>query len=272
MTNEEYRKRWLKWHSIYEIQSFRVFRKAIKDSFSGINFDNVTYENYKTVIPLNVMAFPVEKAYIEVYRSVGLIHGRRVGLGINREIKRFNNDLFSRSFLDDILRWVRENANDRIRSVTDTISKRITALIEVSFERGLSVFEMRDYLYKTINRPDFTKYDALRIARTETTTAANHAATVAGESAGIVLEKVWISTKDMRTRDPARYRTRWSHVKQDGKSVGQFEPFEMRSTDGRVNSMMFPGDPKGSLDNIIMCRCTVAYRPMRDKDGFVITR
>jgi hypothetical protein len=223
------------------------------------------------MIALNIMVQPIQEAYNEVYRTVGLTHGRRVGYGINREIKRFNNDLFSRKFLDEILDWVRNNVDERVRSVTETLSKKISLIIEGAFEEGLSVFEMRDRLYKTIDRPDFTKYDALRIARTETTTAANHAATVAGESAGIVLEKVWISTKDMRTRDPARYITRWSHVKQDGKTVGQFEAFEMHATDGRTNFMMYPGDPKGALDNIIMCRCTVAYRPKRDENGFSIS-
>lgn len=272
MTNDAYREQWEKWHHRYEVSAYRIFRKALKESIAGLNTNGVTYENYKIMVPLNVQKEPILKAYIQVYTNVGLTHGRRVGFGINREMKRFNNDFFSQEFLDNILDWVRNNVDYRIRSVNETVSKRITSLIEFSFSNGYSVFEMRDYIFKTINKPDFTKYDALRIARTETTTAANHAATVAGEGAGIVLEKVWISTKDMRTRDPDRYKAKWSHVKQDGKAVGQFEAFKMKSTDGRTNLMMFPGDPAGSVDNIVMCRCTVAYRPMRDSEGFVITR
>lgn len=274
MTNEEYRAQWLKWHSSYEVQAFRVFNKAVKESFSGLNIDYLTYDNYKLIVPLNVQLKPLQDAYVKVYRKIGLIHGRRVGNGINREMKKFNFSFFSQEFEDKIIAWIRENTSDRIRSVSETISKRITRLIEVSFERGFSTMEMRDFLHKKINRPDFTKYDALRIARTETTTAANHAASEAGESAGIVLEKVWISTKDDKTRDPNRHRkqARWSHVKQDGKTVEQFETFEMHSTDGRVNQMNYPGDPSGSVDNIVFCRCTVAYRPKRDEDGFVISR
>jgi hypothetical protein len=272
MTNEEYRTVWLKWHAAYETQAFRIFRKALKQSFAGLNLDNVTYDNYKVLIPLNVQIQPIQDAYVQVYRLIGLTHGKRVGKGINKEIKRFDNDFFNRDFFDNIIEWVIDHTNDRVRSITETISKRITRLIEVSFERGLSVYEMRDYLHKTIDNPDFSKYDALRIARTETTTAANHAATVAGERAGIVLEKVWISTKDDRTRDPKRHKSHWSHVIQDGKTTGQFDTFEMHSDDGRVNLIMFPGDPAGSVDNIVMCRCTVAYRPMRDADGFVIIR
>lgn len=271
MTNNEYRTQWLRWHAGYEIISFRIVNKALKESFNRLPIDNITYDNYMHVVPLNVHIEPISKAYVELYKRVGLLHGKRVGLGINREIKRFDNDFFSFYFLDKIINWVRDNTYERVRSVTETVSKRITRLIEVSFERGLNVEEMRDYLFKKINEPSFTKYDALRIARTETTTAANHAAAVSGESAGIVLEKVWISTKDSRTRDPLRNHSKWSHVRQDGKAVGQFDKFIMRSSDGRTNEMNYPGDPEGSVDNIVMCRCTVAYRPMRDKDGFVIT-
>lgn len=270
MTNDAYREQWEKWHHRYEVSAYRVFRRALKESIAGLNTDGVTYENYKIMVPLNVQRQPILRAYIQVYTNVGLTHGRRVGFGINREMKRFDNDLFSRFFQNSILDWIREHVGDRIVSVSETIAKRIGRLIEVAAEQGMSIEEMQKYLRERINDPKFTKYQALRIARTEVGGAANHAAVVAGENSGIVLEKVWISTKDNRTR--RKPQDQFDHVHMDGVAVGQFDKFTLRSKGGIVDQIEYPGAPNGSAADVIQCRCTVAYRPMRDADGFVISR
>jgi hypothetical protein len=270
MTNDAYREQWLKWRKKYDRTAFALFKKAIKQSFAGIPIDSLTYENYKILIPLNVQIEPIQRAYRLTYSSIGLMHGRRVGFGINRELKRFDNDFFSKSFQESILDWVRENCGSRIISVSETIAKRISRLIEVSQEQGLSVVEMRKYLFEKINLPGFTKWQALRIARTEVTTAANHAAEEAGENAGIMLEKFWISGKSERTRRIPR--DNWDHLHMDGVSVGQFEKFTLRSKGGTVDNLNYPGAPGGSAGDVINCECTIAYRPMRDANGFVISR
>lgn len=270
MTNDQYYKQYSKWRDIYDIRAFRIFRKALNQSFASMPIDNITFENYKIIIKLNIQQLPIQLAYFEVYRTIGLTHGKRVGNGINREIKRFNNDLFSREFLDSIVEWVRGNVASRIVSVSDTMAKRIERLVEVSLEQGFSVLEMQKYLTKTLGSPSFTKFQALRIARTEVTTATNHAANEAGVNAGIVLEKIWVSSRNNRTR--RKPRDQWDHFHMDGKTVGQFDKFIMTSMKGIVDQMDYPGDPKGSAGNVINCNCTHAFRPLRDKDGFVISR
>lgn len=268
MNLNTYRKTWLKYQKAYEIKSYRIFHKALQSSYNGLNPDGVTYDNYKTIIALNIMIQPIQEAYNEVYRTVGLTHGRRVGFGINREIKRFNNDLFSRSFLNSILDWVRDNVGDRIVSVADTMAKRIGRLVEVALEQGLSTQEMQVFLRRKLNEPSFTRYQALRIARTEVTTASNYAASQAAENSGILLEKIWISTIDIRTR--RKPRDQFDHLHMNGQSVGQNEKFVLRSKNGIVDNMDYPGDVKGSAGDIIQCRCTHAFRPKRDENGFAI--
>ncbi len=271
MTNNEYRKQWLSWHRQYERQAFSIFRKAIRASIAGMPISHITYDNYKKIVPLNTKIDPIKKAYIIVYREVGSIHGRRVGKGINREIKNFNNDLFNKLFQTRIIKWIREHGGKRIISVTDTIAKKVMRLIEISLKTGLSTDDMQKSLRKSIDDPSFTKVDAMRIARTETTTATNYSATIAGESAGIVLEKFWIATEDQRTRRGINGE-QWDHYNMDGISVGQFDKFHMTSVTGIKNNMLYPGDPAGDAGNVINCRCTIAYRPKRDSQGFVIQR
>lgn len=269
MTRNQYRKQWLKWRGVYDVIAFRAFNDAIKAAIERMPIDSITYDNYRFVVPLNVQPAPLTAAYNFVYSTIGLRHGRRVGFGINREIKRFDNDLFSRFFQNSIIDWIRENVGSRIVSVSDTISKRIGRLIEVAAEQGMSVDEMQKYLREKLDDPAFSKYQANRIAKTEVTGAANHAASVAAENSGIVLEKIWISTKDGRTR--RKPKDQFDHVHMDGVAVGQYDKFTLRSKGGIVDEIEYPGDPKGSAGDVISCRCTHAYRPIRDSDGFVIS-
>lgn len=58
------------------------------------------------------------------------------------------------------------------------------------------------------------------------------------------VRKVWIATRDLRTRD--------THRALNGDSVGLHEPF--------ANGLMYPGDPAGPAREVINCRCTLRYR------------
>lgn len=269
MTNSEYRAQWLKWQGSYERYAYRVFKRSLSESIATLNVDNVTYDNYKIVIPLNVQQRPIYNAYLLIYRKVGLTHGRRIGNGINREIKRFTYDLFSVKFLENLVEWVRENCSVQIVSTTNTVAKRIQRLVETALDQGLSVQKMQAYLRKRLNDPNFTKYQATRIARTVVGGAANHGAAVSADESGIVLDKVWISRKDKLTRRVPE--DQFDHVQMDGVSVGQYDKFEVPSKLG-TELLDHPCDPKGSAGDVINCRCAVAYRPRRDENGFVITR
>jgi hypothetical protein len=86
------------------------------------------------------------------------------------------------------------------------------------------------------------------IARTEVVSASN-----AGSIAGARLAapfapvtKTWMATLDARTRP--------SHADADGQVVGLDEPFDIGG-----DALDFPGDPGGSPEEVINCRCTVVY-------------
>ena len=89
------------------------------------------------------------------------------------------------------------------------------------------------------------------IARTETLSALNSAheeamqqAIDTGEVAPQDIRKVWVATKDSRTRD--------SHRRIDGDSVGVNERF--------ANGLRYPGDKSGPTKETINCRCTMLTR------------
>ena len=110
---------------------------------------------------------------------------------------------------------------------------------------------------KIVSKPNFYRAQALRIARTETTAAANFAATEAGGVSGFAMQKEWISALDSRTRD--------DHAGTNGQKRPESKPFNVGG-----EKLMYPGDPAGSAGNVINCRCTVAMIPVRDRSGNLI--
>jgi hypothetical protein len=58
------------------------------------------------------------------------------------------------------------------------------------------------------------------------------------------VRRVWVATKDKRTRD--------SHAALDGESVGLDQAFS--------NGLRYPGDPNGPPEEVISCRCTLLMR------------
>lgn len=91
---------------------------------------------------------------------------------------------------------------------------------------------------------------ARTIARTETHNAATYAMQETAEELsdqnGFQMTREWVAVEDERTRE--------AHSEADGQEVGMDEPFDV---DGE--SLDRPGDPDGSAENVINCRCTVIY-------------
>jgi len=113
---------------------------------------------------------------------------------------------------------------------------------------------------KLIKSRNFYRWQALRIARTETTAASNYAATVSSSVSGVLMDKVWISALDERTR-----QGKFNHLEMNQKRVPLDKPFNVSG-----EKLMFPGDPKGSGGNVINCRCSVAQVVRRDADGNIM--
>lgn len=96
------------------------------------------------------------------------------------------------------------------------------------------------------------KKSAIRNARTTTTSAENKGRLDSYKEAqkqGLVLKKRWISTHDLKTRD-------W-HTELDNVEVDVDEPFENHLADGRVDHIMYPGDPDADPSNVYNCRCAM---------------
>lgn len=269
MTEKQYRKQWLRWHGQYEKIAYRLFMKAFRNSANKIPFDLLNESNYEVFIRTNVKEEDFIELYYNLYKEIGLIHGKRVGKQVNRQLKEFTVDAFLNAIERDLLTWLYENSLSRITSVQQTYVSYLQELIAKGRAENKTVREIAKEIQESVNRRNFYRYQALRIARTETTAAANYASTIVSQTSGVVQQKVWISASDVRTRRLPE--NEFSHVAMNGVRVEENEMFKVPSKIG-YEELRFAGDPKGSGANVINCRCSNVLVAKRDVNGRFIRR
>lgn len=199
-------------------------------------------------------------SYAKIYEGIGFRHGDRVGKSINMQLKEYTTDKFRPVFLRNLAKYFANPKNKfkkRIKSVEEVYVDNITKLLATRLDKGQTIEQAQRAVRKIVNKPNFNRMQALRIARTETTAAANFAATQAGGVSGFVMQKEWISALDSRTRD--------DHASTNGQKRPEKVAFSVGG-----EALMFPGDTRGSAGNVINCRCTVAMIPARDRSGNLI--
>jgi hypothetical protein len=269
MNLNAYRRNWLKYQRAYEIKSYKIIRKAFIDMANDIPYDKLTPSTYEMHIEFAVSNKAMLDAYTEIYATIGIAHGTRIGKLINNETKDFIQDIFSLNYRSGLSQWILENAGLRITSVRANYIQYIKELISNGLLQEKTIREIAKEIQELVKRPDFYRWQGLRIARTETTGAANRGAVIAGNSSGIVYDKIWLSADDPRVR--TRPESNYDHRAMDGVKVGKDEPFNVNG-----ELIMYAGametvyGTQSNPQNIINCRCTNALVPRRDANGRLV--
>ena len=139
-----------------------------------------------------------------------------------------------------ILKWIRAQESKHSKLVNDTTADEISKILADARANGESIAQM---VTKTRGYFDGISYRAERVARTNVIACNNASAQDVYTENGVEKHE-WLSTNDDRTRD--------DHSIADGQVVGINEPFDIGG-----ESLMYPGDPAGSADETINCRCTL---------------
>lgn len=165
---------------------------------------------------------------------------RRVDLGLLLE-------LFGPYFQQAFDR-ARAHISKVVGEISLTTKDALAALVADGVSAGLSIPDIAktiDGLYLEQIIPN----RSVVIARTETIAATNSGSQTAAKATGLNLTKRWLSTPDDRTRD--------AHVAANGQAVPIDSPYNVGD-----EAIMYPGDPDGSAENIIQCRCTETYEEL----------
>ena len=230
-----------------EVQAYRIVRRNVLNIVKSIPFNNMAKLTYTALINSNVTERQIKDMYSEIYTSL-----------IQPQYKRTERQLKADiDFNMIIANWLNTNAGLRIVSVHQSLIEAIIKVIEQGYEQNLTVADITRNLQ---NKFGWYKAQALRIARTETTTATNLATTLAASNSEYQLQKTWISAQDNRTRRPPK--SHFDHLDMNGQTVDEFSSFFVGG-----ENLEYPGDPNGTAGNIINCRCKVVYTIKEDENG-----
>ena len=247
---------WERLQYMYERKAYRVVQKHIKKILGEIPLNNISLSNYQILVYSNITEDKIKEMFIDIYTTVGYDYDKRIKKEIERNTK---NLLFSDSFLQDILVFLSGEGGAKIVSVRGTLIEDIIKAIEDKLKNDTSLINLQNAIYEIVQKSQqFYKWQALRIARTETTFASAYAAMRAASQSNFEMTKEWIAAKDDRTRK--------DHRLENGQVVDFNDPFIMN--DG--SQLQYPGDPKGKPGQVINCRCTIAFKAKKDKDGNII--
>ena len=248
---------WDKLQKTYERKAYRIVQKHIRTILNNIPLNNVSIGTYPLLISGNITDEQIYSMFKEVYSVVGIDYGNRIKKTLDKTRKA--NILFNDVLLNEILLFLSNEGGIKITSVKSTLVEDLIKAVQAEIAKQGSLVSIRDIIYSIVSKSQtFYKWQALRIARTETTSASNLAAIKTGEESDLELTKTWISVNDGRTR--------LDHAIENLQVVDFNDTFKM--ADG--SELNFPGDVNAKPSQVINCRCTVAFTAKRDEEGNLI--
>jgi len=142
----------------------------------------------------------------------------------------------------DALRFV-AGRTQPLEKVAETARAQLNTALTDALEQGLSTDQTADAIRGVFN--NLSKYEARRIAITETSAAYGFSRHEAMTSAGIEY-KTWLSSHGPHVR-PSHAQAERDY---SGAPIPVDQPFRVGGEE-----LMYPGDPNGSPGNIINCQC-----------------
>lgn len=248
---------WNKLQPLYERKAYRIVQKHVKYILQGIPIQNITLGAWEYVIHANITEEQIKKMFIELYSTIVINYGNRV----NKEIEKTQkaNVLFNEYLLREILLFLSNEGGAKIVSVHGTLIEEVIKAVKEQLGDNATVIDLQNSIFNIVQKSQqFYKWQALRIARTETTFASGFAAMKTAQNSNLVMTKMWISAVDNRTRH--------DHLTENGQSVDLEDDFTMASG----VKMSYPGDPNAPAHEVINCRCTIGFTPKRDINGDLI--
>jgi len=275
MTKNQYKKWYLKQLRAYERITSSIVKKHLKNTLIKVAKQKPTQENYKILLEKEINNKAILKMLLEVYETVGVIHGNKIYRGINDNtmtVKAFSPALFIKSFGRAVFEFLTLFGGENITSIKDTFVEAVINYIAERNDTGKSIQVITNEMVRKFGtKTGLYKWQIMRITRTETGAAANFASNKAMEDADVVVDKMWISADDHRVRNGSA-KGEYNHEAMNGITIPYDKYFEVPQNEGDSDRVKHPIDIRGKAGNIINCRCTTAPVPRRDKNGRLVLK
>jgi uncharacterized protein with gpF-like domain len=244
MTNEEQNIHWLKFHR-FQQRYERIYTPKVN---KALQEQHEQFIENGTLMAVTIT--PIYKVLLSIYTDIPHIWAHRATTNLRKE-------RLTMGFSERIIQLMKEYFGIDLLNLADDITQTtkdvIQQVLSDAAEQGFGFDEIVNRLRST----ELTAKRSRLIARTETVASANAATSLAAKDSGLIMDKIWISAKD--------HRTRLHHREVDGHTVGQNDTFTVGFT-----QMQFPGDKAGGAAECCNCRCSHAFIPKRDANGRLI--
>lgn len=245
----------------YEKAFNGVVKKAIQQQLSSFTSDLQKYGQEQAIGNMDIQLWNKQLAPVinQLYASAGIakanqalgelrrlpkVQKKRTSFGYNEEWTRAILNYFSQHLFDKVVLPISNTTRDYIMA---TISKGI--------DEGWSIKQIVDQ----IERQDYLDGRVRRIVRTEANRAINYGNELAMDKFEYKVQKRWVAVHDNRTRH--------AHLTADGQMVNSDDNYNVGG-----EQLEFPGDPNGSPENTINCRCFSEVVAKRDDNGRLIPK
>lgn len=263
MTEQEkhnYFLRFQRFQQRREKQFAPLINKALQEQYKTF-IDNVHKDGVSAINKINSLG--IFKVLQDVYFDAAITYGAKIRADIVK-FKKVETKAHAMGFSERMHELIKQYFGVDILNTSEGITQTTRELIREVFinayAQGLSINDM----IKQFEGTELSRIRARTIARTETVGAANAGAYIVAKDSGLKLNKVWLAVNDKRTRH--------DHRAVDGQQVPRDEYFKVGGYD-----MLVPGDKGGKngkpdvpASEVVNCRCTHVYQPVRDANGRLV--
>lgn len=263
MTTRKQRIKHERLHSHYQKIAYRRLIKELRAMLGGIPLDYISYETALATVALNVNEDTVRDMLNKVYLDIGLKYGRKSIAEINKIIEKKSDvpyPLFSEKYQRFIFNYLIDPKKGGVKvvSISDTLTKSVMKIVAESQAEGLTNAQMAKKVQETVNKPNFYRWKAMRITKTETSFAMNTARETSFEESTIKMTKTWGHGGSANPRH--------DHAQMDGVTIGADELFTLPNGE----TCKYPHDPVLTASQVVNCACFYGYEALRDSDGNIV--
>jgi hypothetical protein len=263
MDKREYLLRFHRFQKSRETFFAPLIFKALRSQYSTLlTALEKGYTEHQAILQID--SAPIVKVMKDLYVDAGIVYGAKVRADLNRLMpKRLPNpNSFTQfkarlpmGFSEEMRRLIEQYFSLDILNQSEGITETTKELIRQVFTNAYQLGEGIDDIIAKLKDTELSRVRARLIARTETVTAANQGSLFVAKSAGLELNKEWLSARDSRVR--------LHHRIVNGQKVGIDDYFnvggyQMSVPGARVQANGFPV-PAWEVCN---CRCTTLYIPI----------
>ena len=171
---------------------------------------------------------------------------------------------FIRLWRDVSREWLSINILTKINNIAQTTQRAIAKVVETAINEGSSMPDIAKAIRQQ-SQGEVNRHRSVVIARTETISAMNRGRRLSMYTSNLEWDKKWIDTPDERTRLSHKLIAQEDYRPLDNE-------YWLADGNGSLEAADFPGDPRLSAANCVMCRCSESYIVQRDLNGRPIRR